>query len=358
MGETVILTDERFDAHTWYGHVEQAARLQAVRRALDASGLHHDLHHLVPRPASPEALEAVHSAHLLRLLRQTASYGGGQFDSDTYVTAESWEVATLAAGAAISAVEAVVGGEARNAFALVRPPGHHATSGRAMGFCLLNNIAVAARFALDHLGLKRIAIVDYDVHHGNGTQEIFYAEPRVLFCSTHAAPFYPGTGAIAEMGSPTSAPGATLNVPLPYGTGNRGYARVFAEVITPALRRFRPELVLVSAGYDAHWSDPLGPMVLSVSGYAHLTGCLIDLAGELCGGKLVLVLEGGYNLDALGACVVASLRQLMGRPPGPDPIGEVAVTEPESEIDRVIQALRARHPLLVQEGDSHADGGD
>lgn len=347
MSSTVILTDPRFDAHDWHGHVEVAARLVAVRRALDASGLHGDLHHLAPAPAPDQALEAVHSARLLRQVRQLASYGGGQFDSDTYVTADSWDAASLAAGAAIGAAEAVVAGRARNAFALVRPPGHHATPGRAMGFCLVNNIAVAARHARRRLGLERVAIVDYDVHHGNGTQDIFYDDPSVLFCSTHAAPFYPGTGSLAEMGDRVDAPGATLNLPLPFGTGDRGYARVFEHVIAPALRRFRPQLILVSAGYDAHWSDPLGPMLLSVSGYARLNRTLLDLADELCAGRLVMVLEGGYNLDVLGACVVASLRQLLGRGPGLDPIGELDSPEPLPEIDRLIEQLHERHPLLA-----------
>lgn len=344
MSGTAILSDTSFDAHTWHGHVEQAERLVAIRAAIEASGLNDLLYHLEPRPAAEPQLLAVHSPELLRRTRQLSSYGGGQFDSDTYVTADSWDAACLAAGAAVGAVDAVLGGRMRNAFALVRPPGHHATPGRAMGFCLINNVAVAARYALDQFGLERVAIVDYDVHHGNGTQDIFYGEPRVLFCSTHAAPFYPGTGTIGEMGTPQAA-GATLNVPLPFGVGDRGYAQVFAEVIGPALRRYRPQLILVSAGYDAHWSDPLGPMTLSVRGYAQLTRTLCDLADELCGGRIVLVLEGGYNLDALGACVVAALWVLLGREPGPDPIGEVRVGEPD--LGQVIAALRERHPLLV-----------
>ena len=346
MGNTVIFTDTSFDAHTWHGHVEQAARLVAIRQALDTSGLHDALYHRMPTYAPDAALDAVHTPPLLRQIRQMASYGGGQFDSDTYVTADSWDAARLAAGAAIGAVEVVVGGSARNAFALVRPPGHHATPGRAMGFCLINNIAVAARYALRQLGLQRVAIVDYDVHHGNGTQDVFYDDPQVLFCSTHAAPFYPGGGSVAEMGDRNLAFGATLNVPLPFGSGDIGYNHVFEQVIAPALRRFHPELILVSAGYDAHWTDPLGPMVLSVSGYARLNQHLLALADELCAGRLVMILEGGYNLEALGACVVMAARQLLGHAPGPDPIGEVAAPEPLAEIERVIETLKAHHPLL------------
>jgi acetoin utilization deacetylase AcuC-like enzyme len=346
MRETAILTDVSFDAHTWHGHVEQAARLQAVRRAIDASGLNQQLQHYPPRPAPSAALEAVHAPAMLRQLRQMSSYGGGQIDADTYLTADSWELATLAAGAAIGAVDAVVAGRVQGAFALVRPPGHHATPTRAMGFCLLNNVAVAARYALDRLGLERVAIVDYDVHHGNGTQDIFYGEPRALFCSTHAAPFYPGTGALQETGDRAAAPGATLNLPLPFGTGDAGYAMAFEQVIGPDIRRFKPQLLLVSAGYDAHWGDPLGPMLLSVSGYGRLTSALIALADELCDGRIAFVLEGGYNLDALGACVVSSLRLLLGHDAGPDPLGEVQAPEPLAEIARLIDALKARHPLL------------
>jgi acetoin utilization deacetylase AcuC-like enzyme len=346
MRETAILTDTSLDAHTWYGHVEQAERLQAVRRALDESGLNQRLRRITPAPAPLAAIEAVHDPRLLAALRQLADYGGGQIDSDTYVTAASWEVATLAAGAAIGAVGAVVGGEVAGAFALSRPPGHHATRSRAMGFCLINNVAVAARYALDELGLARVAIVDFDVHHGNGTQDIFYNEPRVLFCSTHGSPLYPGTGMPDEVGGP-GAVGATLNVPLPYGTGDVGYAMVFERLIEPALLRFRPELILVSAGYDAHWSDPLGITTLSVEGYAGLTRRLIALADELCGGRIALVLEGGYHLDALGACVVSSLHLLLGDAEAPDPLGAVDAPEPLANVRQVIAALEGRHPLLV-----------
>lgn len=348
MGETAILTDISFDSHTWPGHVEQAERLQAVRDAILAAGLNEALHTLAPVPAPAPALEAVHTPELLRAVRQLAGYGGGRFDTDTYVTAESWATATLAAGATLGAVEAVLAGRVANAFALVRPPGHHATPGRAMGFCLINHVAVAARYAVRQAGLARVAIVDYDVHHGNGTQDIFYDDPQVLLLSTHASPLYPGTGARDEQGSP-GAPGTTLNVPLPYGAADAGYVLVFEQVVAPALRRFQPELILVSAGFDAHWSDPLGPMALSVQGYTQLNRVLLDLAAELCGGRIVFSLEGGYNLDALGAAVVATLRQLLGRDPGVDPLGVARVQEPLGEINRVVAALRARHPLLANE---------
>lgn len=340
---TAILTDERHVAHTDPTHVERAERLVAINEALDDSGLRSSLLALPPIAPPESVLEAVHSPRLIAGLRRTAEMGGGRIDADTYLTGESWEAATLAAGAAVQAVAAVVGGETSNAFALMRPPGHHATPMRSMGFCLLNNVAIAARYALDEFGLKRVAIVDYDVHHGNGTQDAFYTDGRVLFCSSHAAMIYPGTGGFEEQGNGEGR-GTTLNMPLPHGVGDRGYARLYEEVVVPALRRFQPELILVSAGFDAHWSDPLGTEILSAEGYARLTRILYDAAAELCDGQLVLTLEGGYNLEALGACVVAACEVLLGRRPRPDAVG--AVTARETDIDSLIAAFKQRHPLL------------
>lgn len=340
---TAILTDSRFAAHTYPGHVERAERLQAIEQALNASELRNDLLAIAPRAARANELTAVHDAAYLQKLERFGAHGGGSLDPDTYMTAASWEAALFAAGSAARAVEAVLGGECQNAFSLARPPGHHATPKQAMGFCLIDNIAVAARVALDAFGLERVAIVDYDVHHGNGTQDIFYAEPRVFFCSTHAWPYYPGTGSINEVGN-AAGTGATLNVPLGPGSGDKGYTQVFERVVIPALRRYRPQMIFVSAGYDAHWSDPIGPMVLSVRGYAQLTKMLYDAAAELCDGRLLLVLEGGYNLEALGACVVAAFRVLLGRDPGEDPLGQI--TAPEPDVTSVIANLQKRHPLF------------
>ncbi|WP_298815394.1 histone deacetylase family protein [Chloroflexus sp.] len=345
---TAIVTDQRFDLHTWHGHVEQASRLHAIQRALQASGLMSRLTTLPIRPATEAELLAVHSPHMLQRVRQLASYGGGQIDSDTYVTADSWEVGLLAAGATIGLVEAIATGQCENGFALVRPPGHHATDIRSMGFCLFNNIAIAARVLLDRHNYRRIAIIDFDVHHGNGTQDIFYRDERVFFCSTHASPLYPGTGAVHETGDPRTAPGTTLNVPLPYGTGDQGYDRIFRQIVGPALRRFQPEMILISAGFDAHWSDPIGPMALSIKGFARIGQHLLNWADELCQGKIGFVLEGGYSLPALAAGVVTIFRLLLGLDPGPDPIG--GVDTPEPAIDHIINTLRNQHPLLMQTG--------
>ncbi|MEN9935856.1 MAG: hypothetical protein RLZZ387_2435 [Chloroflexota bacterium] len=339
---TAVIFNPRQAAHDEPRHVEQAARLTAVSVALDDSGLRPDLLELPPTPATEQQIRAVHQASMIDLVRWTATQPGLWLDQDTYTTMVSWEAALYGAGAVVQATDAVAEGRVTNAFALVRPPGHHATPTRPMGFCLFNNIAVAARHALDTIGLDRVAIVDYDVHHGNGTQDVFYGERRALFCSTHASPLYPGTGAPGEIGAGDAA-GTTLNVPLPHGTGDMGSARVFDEVLVPAIRRFAPQMIFVSAGYDGHWADPLGPLSLSVHGYAALTSRLMALADELCEGRIVLALEGGYNRPALGACVVASLRVLLGRDPGPDTLGPSDSEEPDLSA---LIARAKRHPLL------------
>jgi acetoin utilization deacetylase AcuC-like enzyme len=341
---TAIVTDARYLAHNDPVHVECADRLVAINRALDESGLRDELLALAPRAATQSELQAVHSKSHLEAVQHFGEHGGGYLDADTYMNSDSWEAALWAAGGALRAVEAVVQGECQNAFALVRPPGHHATATRAMGFCLVNNIAIAARHALNTLGLERVAIVDYDVHHGNGTQDILYSDPRVLFCSTHASPFYPGTGLLHEIGE-GEGHGKTLNVPLPLGVGDKGYEQVFTEVVIPALHTWQPQLLLVSAGYDSHWSDPIGPMVVSVAGFGRLTQMLYAVAADVCDGKMVLLLEGGYSLRALGPCVVAALRVLLGKEPEPDPLGPI--TAPEPELENLIARLKNGHPLFV-----------
>lgn len=341
---TAILTDSRYAAHTNPVHVERQERLQSIQKAIKASSIQDNLLNLNARAATDQELSAVHLPDYLESVKRFSDHGGGDLDPDTYMTAGSWEAAVWAAGGTLQMVESIVGGECHNGFALVRPPGHHATHKRAMGFCLINNVAVAARHAIQTLGLKRVAIVDYDVHHGNGTQDIFYTDPNVLYCSTHASPFYPGSGLLHEMGS-GDGEGVTFNVPLPTAVGDTGYEQVFEEAILPALRRWNPDLIIISAGYDAHWSDPIGPMVLSVTGYAKLTQMLYDVAAECCDGRIMMVLEGGYNLDALGACVVSALHVLSGVPLEKDPIG--IITAPEPDVSSIIATIQQRHPLLA-----------
>jgi len=342
---TGILYDDVFLEHDEPSHPENARRLQAIMRLLDGSGILEQLVRLPIRPATEREIGAVHHRRLIEYLQTLAYEGGGWINPDTYVTAGSWRAATQAAGAAIRATETVLNGEVRNAFALVRPPGHHATPVTAMGFCLINHVAIAARYALDTWNLQRVAIIDWDTHHGNGAQDCFYGDSRVLYCSSHTWGIFPGTGDWQEMGEDAGM-GTTLNVPLaPYG-GDEVFEQVYEELIIPAVRRFDPELIIVSAGYDSHWSDPLGPMNVSVAGYAALTQRVYNLAADVCSSRLVCVLEGGYNLQALAAGVLATLRVLQGRPDlVQDPLGTRAA--PKTEIASVMRALRQAHPLLI-----------
>jgi acetoin utilization deacetylase AcuC-like enzyme len=298
---------------------------------------------ICPLPVDLSLLEAVHSPAYVAMVRQIASRGGGFLDSDTYLGPRSYDAALLAAGGAVELMRAVVSDRVSNGFALVRPPGHHAMSGRGMGFCLFNNIAVAARAALDELGLARMLIVDWDVHHGNGTQDIFYDSSQVFFFSTHQYPHYPGTGGWNEIGAGLGR-GYTANVPLPAGVGDAGFRRIFAEILEPLAERFRPELILVSAGYDAHWNDPLAGLHLSLDGYWEMARSVVALAGRLCGGRLVVTLEGGYDLDVLACGVANTCRALLGEPaPGSDPLG--ASPWPERSVEDVLQAVKRVHGL-------------
>ncbi|HVO42034.1 MAG TPA: histone deacetylase, partial [Aggregatilineales bacterium] len=252
---TAFITDTRFGAHTLKGHVESAPRLDAIQKVLAEAKVTAEMTPLTPIAATDAQIGAVHAADYLELLAWTETQRGLQLGPDTYVLPLSFGIARLSSGAAIVGVDAVMNGIADNALVCSRPPGHHATTSMGMGFCLLNNIAIAARHAQNAYSLKKILIVDFDVHHGNGTQEIFYADPSVLYVSTHQSPLYPGTGTIDDTGGGPGL-GATVNIPLPPGTGDHGLARVFEQIIWPVATRFAPELILVSAGFDAHWADP------------------------------------------------------------------------------------------------------
>lgn len=328
--------------HNQPGHPENALRLQRIVETLEAEGLLNRLKLLDPRPATQEELSYVHTPRHIERVRRMAETGGGHMDADTYVSPQSFQAARLAAGGLIGSVEAVLAGEAVNAFALVRPPGHHATANRAMGFCLFNNVAIAARAALGDEQVERIFLVDFDVHHGNGTQAIFEDVPQVFYVSTHQYPYYPGTGAKAETGR-GAGEGTVLNVPLPASVGDRGYGRIVDELIWPLARRFAPDLVLVSAGYDGHWDDPLARMSLSLTGYAALQRELVRIANELCGGRIVFTLEGGYHLDALAYGVLNAFYALLGVETDVDPLGQAP--RPERSVDALLEELRRLHHL-------------
>lgn len=337
---TATLYDPLFLAHTLPGHPENHRRLERIVAAIARSGLQERLVAIPPRPATLEELGRVHSRAYIDLIRRLAESGGDTWDGgETYVVRATYDAAVMAAGAAIRAVETVLGGEVNNAFALVRPPGHHAFPGSGEGFCLFNNVAIAARAALA-AGLKRVLIADFDLHHGNGTQAIFYDDPNVLYFSTHQWGIYPGSGWLTETGQ-GAGEGATVNVPLAAGAGDAALAAAFDTVLTPIARRFRPELILASAGYDAHWSDPLGGLLATVSGLAGLVRRLVTLADELCAGRLVLSLEGGYALDALAAGVCASLGVLLGDAQVDDPVGPPP--QPERPADDVLARVRRIH---------------
>jgi acetoin utilization deacetylase AcuC-like enzyme len=267
-------------------------------------------------PLPAEEVRAIHSAWQVEVVREGAEEGGGRLDPDTVVSPASYRVALAAAGACAAAVDAVLAGPERNALCLVRPPGHHATPTRSMGFCLFNNIALAARRALDRHGLGRVLVVDWDVHHGNGTQDVFYADPRVTFFSIHrfGMGFYPGTGDRDETGTGPGL-GYTLNAPVRYGTPRPDYRSTFRHFLEHAAERCRPELVLVSAGFDAHARDPIGSLGLEVEDFVGLTREVLEVARAHAGGRLVSCLEGGYDLDALALSVQAHLEELLAVSP-------------------------------------------
>ena len=336
-------TDSRFAAHTMQGHPENAARLEAVMHRLRQDALWGRLTHVAAEDPPEGAITAVHTAqHLARLARTAQLNGLAMWGADTYVTPASYEVARLAAGAVMRVVDAVLNGVAQNGIAAVRPPGHHATPDEAMGFCLLNNVAIAVRHACRTHGLARVLIVDYDVHHGNGTQDVFYDDPSVLYVSTHQTPLYPGTGRMEEIGRGAGR-GYTLNVPLPPGVGDVGYRRVFDEVVVPMAWRFRPQLIVVSLGFDAHWDDPLANMQLTLAGYDALARTLIALAEELCEGRIVFVMEGGYNVQALAHGWANVARALLGEEEGVDPLGPA--TGEEVPIRRILERVKHIHKL-------------
>ena len=340
-----LVYDPIYLKHDTGEHVENAGRLGAIISHLEETGLKKQLTPLKPRPASVEELALVHNKQHISHIQGIARKGGGWLDADTVMSADSYEVALYAAGGAIAATEAVMEGEVNSAFALVRPPGHHATPRRAMGFCLFNNIAVAAAHALAKYKLERTLIIDFDAHHGNGTQEIFYDRPEVMYISTHEYPFYPGTGGVEETGRGL-AKGNTINIPLPAGCGDNEYLLAFEQIITPAARRFKPRLILVSAGYDAHWADSIALMQLSVSGFREMAMVIRGLASELCEGRLVFILEGGYHLGALAASVRATFDVLLGNTGADDPLGSSPRGATAPKIDHLITAIREIHALL------------
>jgi len=333
--------DPLFLGHDTLTHPENASRVEACLRLIEESGLAARLERRDCRDASEDELARVHTKAHIERMRRVGERGPVMVLADTIANTGTYAAAVRAAGAVLGATEAVVNREFDAAYCLVRPPGHHAVAMAPMGFCFFNSVAVAARHTTDALGLERVAIVDIDIHHGNGTQDAFYADPRVLYVSTHQYPYYPGSGHWREAGD-----GTTLNLSLPGGCGDAEYALLYEQIIAPKLRAFRPQLILVSAGYDAHHADPIDGalMRLSCAGYAALLAALRDLAADLCGGRLVVALEGGYDLTALAWSVRNCIEALLGETPTPDPIGPAPPAH-APDLSELIAGVKKLHGL-------------
>src|SRR5262245_12974482 len=331
---TGIIQDDLFLQHdTGTFHPERKERLISIAEGLRSYTHKDKLLHLKPRRASDSELTLIHPSPYIRSIEATAGKPATQLDPDTVASALSYEIARYAAGSLLVLIDAVFAGEIGNGFALVRPPGHHAEPERAMGFCLFSNAAIGAAYALQKYKLSKVMVVDFDVHHGNGTQKAFYHRSDVLYVSTHQFPLYPGTGDFPEIGSGAGA-GFTVNFPLPARTGDATYNLIFERILAPIAASYRPELLLVSAGYDAHIDDPLAGMEVTPIGFGGIAKTLIGLAEKLCSGKVVFLLEGGYHLKGLQESVLRSLDMLIGQSNQSEP------NRPDAVFDNVLERSR------------------
>jgi acetoin utilization deacetylase AcuC-like enzyme len=316
--------------------------MTAIMRLLESTAILDDVVMLDAVPASREQLLRVHSTELVASVERASRIGGGRLDPDTYCTTSSYHEARLAAGTTCLAADMIMRGQAENGFALVRPPGHHAERGRVGGFCLFNNVAVAARQVQEQHSAQRIAILDYDVHHGNGTQAIFYEDPTVFYISLHMfAPFfYPGTGSAQEIGRGEGR-GTTLNVPFGARAGDEAYSLALEDLIEPVIANFNPDMILVSAGFDAHWQDPLAAAAMSLVGYAQMSRKIVDMAEQYCSGRVLFVLEGGYHFQALSHGVLNVLYALTGDDKVSDPLGPSPYSSPD--VTNLLAQLKRLH---------------
>jgi acetoin utilization deacetylase AcuC-like enzyme len=335
---TGIAWDDRCILHyPGHGHPERPERLKSIHAALEKAGVFTVTTPVPAREATHAELAAVHNRSLVDMVLSTRGTSHF-FDGDTSSSPESVEAALLAAGGLMELVDAVAAGRLDNGFAIVRPPGHHAEPGRCMGFCIFNNVAVAARHAIDRLGLERILVVDWDIHHGNGTQWIFWEEPRVLYFSTHLYPYYPGTGGFEDVGAGEGT-GYTVNVPLIGGMRDFDFESVFNRVLIPVADQYKPQLVLVSAGYDIAAGDPLGSMKVTPEGFSRMTRILMDIAEWHCNGRIAFTLEGGYDLRALSTSVLATVQTLMGERNPPPTEKE----KPHPAIPLIVEEVKKIH---------------
>jgi len=349
MTKTAIMKNDLFLEHdAGFSHIESPDRLTAIYHGLSEFGKLDNLVFPDFAPAKRDHLRLVHTDSHIDLIAATADRGFVSLDPDTSASSRSYDAALLAVGAVIAGTEMIIDGRADNVFALVRPPGHHAEPDRPMGFCLFNNIAVAAAYATSEMGLQRVMVVDWDLHHGNGTQHAFYDRDDILYFSTHLYPYYPGSGALQETGSGRGE-GYTVNIPLSGGQNDLSYAAIFNEVVAPVARRYKPEMIMVSAGYDICVGDPLGAMAVTSAGFAYMTRVLKQLAEELCGGRLLLTLEGGYNLTGLRDGVLATIGALADTHLLPeistssDRLSKAAFGQPGSLDQDALEVIRKAH---------------
>jgi acetoin utilization deacetylase AcuC-like enzyme len=327
MHDFVYFYPQNHEHHQEMGHPERPDRVEAMRKALYQIGWWDEFPHLEPDEVPQGVLQAIHHPSYLQTL-EAACARGQRMDMDTYTTTASWDIAIQAVGGALAISRAVWQREAKRGFALTRPPGHHATPNRAMGFCLLNNVALAAEYLLQEEQAERLAIIDLDQHHGNGTQDIFWNRGDVFYFSTHQSPHYPGTGYVTEIGEGPGE-GTTVNFPLPPYSGDQAFLTIMEEAILPLLDRFSPQMLLVSYGFDPHWRDPLGALLLTAEGYRKLIEQLVDWADQHCQGRIALYLEGGYDLEAAGACAQGVVAGLLSRA-WDDPLGPPQQPETQS----------------------------
>lgn len=318
------------------GHPECSDRLTVTYKLLKSSPIFPKLKLISPCEVTADLISAVHDGQYVDYVQEIADSGGGYIDSDTYISPDSYRAARFAAGAIVSAVDNVMNEETNCVFCLVRPPGHHAEAKTGMGFCIFNNLAVGAQYALEKYGLSKVLIIDWDAHHGNGIQDIFYNSQQVLYVSLHQYPLYPGTGALTEIGR-SGGKGYTANIPLPPGSGNNIYLEAFSKIIGPMARQFNPEIIMIAAGYDGHFADPLTMLDLSTSGYIGMTEQILSLM-EHSKRKIIFSLEGGYNLEALSYSVLATICALTGNSesisdPFGDPGSGVSFPEGKKAID-------------------------
>ena len=342
MGSTKIaFTTVHSADHKLEGHPEHPNRFKYFQ-SLDSLPTSIDIINMASQPAEEEAILKIHPSQYLQALKEASQMGPGFLDyGDTYVTPASYQAAINAVGGVLQVLRSIIEGEAQSGYALVRPPGHHACPTKAMGFCLLNNIAVATKVAQEH-GQSKVLIIDFDVHHGNGTQQIFEDDPTVFYISTHQSGIFPGTGYLNEIGIGEGA-GTLANFPLPARAGDKAFLSIFDQIITPLSHRFKPDFIMVSAGYDAHWTDPLASLQLTTFGYYQIAQKLASLANSLCEGRLLFVQEGGYDPDTLADCVNSVLCALSGAPP---PVQEQrSPPYPETSIDSLLEKAFSIHNL-------------